>query len=166
MVKRGCRYVVVLDGADDGDFKFKDLGNALRKIRIDTKIDIKFDDPWAKPLREGEKRWATATICYQAAGMGEDGFLVYVKPVMCGTEPPDVVAYQAANPAFPNQSTADQFFDESQTESYRMLGLHTVREMLAGAEATGFEKLVEHLRGANALETAKSKATLAAQAGA
>jgi hypothetical protein len=148
MVKRGCRAIVVLDGAADGEFKFGDLGNALRKIRIDTKIDIKFDEPWAQPLRERKKRWATATICYQAAGKGEDGFLIYLKPVMSGTEPPDVVSYQASNPAFPHQSTADQFFDESQTESYRMLGLHSVREMLKGWDRKSFASLVEHLRAA------------------
>jgi Patatin-like phospholipase len=148
MVKRGCRFIVVLDGAADGDLKFADLGNALRKIRIDTKIDIKFDEHWVQSLRDRTKRWALARICYQAAGKGEDGFLIYVKPLMCGTEPPDVVSYQASHTEFPHESTANQFFDESQTESYRMLGLHTVREMLAGWDKKGMPSLAEHVRAA------------------
>jgi len=146
MIKRRCRYILVLDAAADVDLKFDGLGNALRKIRIDTKIDIQFVESWEQELRDRKKRWAVARICYSDAGLGEDGFLIYIKPLMCANEPPDVVAYQAANPDFPNQSTADQFFDESQTESYRMLGLHTVREMFQGWVSTrGFAGLVESL---------------------
>lgn len=145
MIKRRCRYILVLDGAADGEYKFSDLGNALRKIRIDTRIDIRFEESWDR-LREQKERWAVARICYCDAGEGEDGFLIYIKPMMCGTEPPDVVAYHAANPSFPHQSTANQFFDESQTESYRMLGLHTVREMFEGwTPAMGISGLAEQL---------------------
>lgn len=35
--------------------------------------------------------------------------------------------YRAAHSAFPHESTADQFFTESQFESYRQLGLHVAR---------------------------------------
>ena len=151
MVKRHCHYIFVLDGASDGQLKFNDLGNALRKVRIDTKIDIQFDDGWERDLRDGNRRWVVARICYRDAGLGEDGFLVYIKPMLRGTEPPDVVAYHAANPDFPNQSTANQFFNEAQTESYRMLGLCTMREMFASWDsAKGFPGLVEHLRATQA----------------
>ncbi len=37
--------------------------------------------------------------------------------------------YAAQNPSFPHQSTADQWFDESQFESYRRLGFHVVEEI-------------------------------------
>jgi hypothetical protein len=32
-------------------------------------------------------------------------------------------------PDFPNQSTGDQFFDESQFESYRKLGYHSIEKI-------------------------------------
>lgn len=148
MIKRRCRHILVLDGAADADFQFGDLGNALRKIRIDTKVDIQFGESWDR-LRERKERWAVGKICYRDAGQGEDGFLIYIKPMMRGTEPPDVVAYHAANPDFPHQSTANQFFNESQTESYRMLGLHTVREMFEHwTPAMGISGLAEALGGA------------------
>ena len=38
--------------------------------------------------------------------------------------PADVVARARRHPAFPHESTADQFFDEAQWESYRRLGEH------------------------------------------
>ena len=37
--------------------------------------------------------------------------------------------YAERNRDFPHQTTADQFFDESQFESYRMLGLHVAEEI-------------------------------------
>jgi Patatin-like phospholipase len=159
MIRRGCRHILVLDGAADGDFEFNDLGNALRKVRIDTKIDIQFDESWDR-LRERKDRWAVGRICYRDAGKGEDGFLIYIKPMVRGSEPPDVVAYHAANPDFPHESTANQFFNESQTESYRMLGLHTVREMFEGwTPALGISGLAEQLRarGGQAKEAVATK---------
>ena len=38
--------------------------------------------------------------------------------------PADVLAFKAADDAFPHDSTGNQFFTESQFESYRRLGLH------------------------------------------
>lgn len=40
--------------------------------------------------------------------------------------PTDVREYHLKNNKFPNQSTSDQFFDESQFESYRKLGYHSL----------------------------------------
>src|SRR5262249_5667003 len=131
------------------------------KIRIDTKVDIQFDESWDR-LRERKERWAAGKIRYHDAGDGEDGFLIYIKPMIRGTEPPDVVAYHAANPDFPHESKANQCFNESQTESYRMLGLHTVREMFEGwTPAIGISGLAEQLhtsRGGHEKEAAAGKA--------
>ena len=55
-----------------------------------------------------------------------DGVIVYIKPGLYGGEPRDVFNYATANQAFPHESTADQFFSESQFESYRALGRHIV----------------------------------------
>ena len=63
-------------------------------------------------------------------------------------EPPDVCSYHALNPAFPHQSTGDQWFDESQTESYRMLAYHTLKEMCDGwnpEQNAGFEGFINHV---------------------
>jgi hypothetical protein len=52
-------------------------------------------------------------------------WLLYIKPTLTGDEPADVVKYHSAHADFPHESTADQFFDEAQWESYRKLGEHT-----------------------------------------
>jgi hypothetical protein len=133
MVRRRCRSIVVLDGGCDPDFGYEDLGNALRKIRIDMKIPIEFHQDICPPSGGTMRRCATATIRYSAVdGEGTDGQLIYIKPMVLGDEPPDVLSYHTAHPTFPHESTADQWFDESQTESYRTLGQHTVDEILKG----------------------------------
>ncbi len=130
MILRGCRSIVVLDSGCDETFTYEDLGNALRKIRIDMNVPITFVHGGV----QADKRCAVARIDY--AG-GEPGWLLYVKPKVLGDEPPDVVSYAKQNTSFPHQSTADQWFDESQTESYRMLGKHTIDAICGSWPATG-----------------------------
>ena len=146
MVARRCRRIVVLDGGCDPAFTFDDLGNALRKIRIDLGIPIHFAPDAIRGLRERRRRCAVAAVRYSAVdGPIEDGWFLYLKPLRLGGEPPDVESYAAAHSDFPHQGTGDQWFDESQTESYRMLGLHTVDELLAGWEGGGLDGLRRHV---------------------
>jgi hypothetical protein len=165
MVMRGCQRIVVLDSGCDPQFVYEDLGNALRKIRIDMGISIDFEDSLLRPLRDRKKRCAVATIGYSAVdATRSDGQLVYIKPVMLGDEPPDVSTYYASHPTFPHEDTSDQFYNESQTESYRMLGLHTVNEICSGWDLSrGLEGLIDYvsnpyLRDTAASELAKAKA--------
>ncbi len=137
MVRRRCRYIVVLDGGCDEKFTYGDLGNALRKIRIDLKVGIDFDERYLASIQKHETRCSIARICYSDVDASlENGWLLYVKPMIRGNEPPDVSSYASDHPTFPHESTADQFFDESQTESYRALGMHTVNEICAGWDGT------------------------------
>ena len=55
------------------------------------------------------------------------GWLLYLKSSLTGDEPADVIEYQSRCAAFPHESTGDQFFSESQFESYRRLGYHVLR---------------------------------------
>lgn len=163
MVRRGCRYIIVLDGGADPKSNFEDLGNALRKIRIDMKITVKFEEPFLVPLQKPENRCAIAKICYKDLDpTHEDGYLIYLKPVVLGNEPPDVTSYKAANDDFPHQSTGDQWFDESQTESYRMLGLCSIADVLKPWDnSRGFEGLLDNARAYLHRGKAVGKATAA-----
>jgi hypothetical protein len=93
MVRRKCKRIVVLDSGCDPRFIYEDLGNALRKIRIDMGITIDFEDAFHK------KRCALAKIRY-SHDRGEDGDLLYIKPMVTGSEPPDVATYHASTPIF------------------------------------------------------------------
>ena len=146
MVLRRCRRIVVLDSGCDPEFVFDDLGNALRKIRIDLGIPIAFEDGSMQRLRARHSRCALAAIRYSAAdAAAPDGWLLYVKPMLLGSEPPDVANYGCSHPDFPHQSTNNQWFDESQTESYRMLGLTTLEEICGGWNGGSLDDLHGHV---------------------
>ena len=54
------------------------------------------------------------------------GQILYIKASLTGDEPPDILNYRMQHPAFPHDTTLNQFFTESQFESYRRLGEHIV----------------------------------------
>ena len=132
MVRRRCRYIVVSDAGCDPDFRFADLGNALRKIRIDLGIRIKIKGLEKLKKRSLERQdpeaehlyYAIGTIHYQEVdgGTAADGHLLYIKAGLRWDEPPDIVSYALDHPDFPHESTEDQWFNESKFESYRHLG--------------------------------------------
>jgi hypothetical protein len=129
MIRRKCRYILVIDGDCDKMLNLEDLGNAIRKCRIDFGAEIDFATNLNK-LVQRRCRWAKAKITYADHTTGE---LLFLKPLMFevgnADEPPDVQSYHKSNPDFPHETTADQFFSESQFESYRRLGLHTMESM-------------------------------------
>jgi Patatin-like phospholipase len=128
LVRRRCRFIVLCDAGADPDFEFFDLAGLLRKCRTDFGIRIHLD---VRPLhRQGDEQrscWhcAIGTIHYDDVDPGAGtGTLVYLKPSLTGDEPTDILHYQRENPLFPHQPTANQFFNESEFESYRALGHH------------------------------------------
>jgi hypothetical protein len=134
MVRRMCRFIVVVDAGCDPHCKFEDLGNAVRKIYIDFGVSIDFGKLEIQARQNppvAGTRFATATISYP--GSTRTGWLLYIKPsYYCTTEGVGVRGYAAAHPTFPHESTTDQWFSESQLEAYRALGAHIVEDICSG----------------------------------
>jgi hypothetical protein len=136
MVLRRCHFIVVSDGGEDPECAYADLGEAVRKIRIDFGIPIEFGTMTIYPrnaidtLKTPGHNCAVGRIRYSVVdgGNAPDGIIVYIKPACYGDEPRDIYEYFKTNPTFPHESTSDQFFSESQFESYRMLGAHTMEK--------------------------------------
>jgi len=147
LVRRRCRLIIACDADADPNFELEDLGNAVRKCRSDFGIPI-FVHP--EPIRaRGEKEnpdvpkrsrvhFVFGEIHYGAVDKGvPNGTLLYIKTSVTNDDPADVQSYSTAHSDFPQQTTADQWFDESQFESYRALGFTTVDNLVAkGKEAT------------------------------
>jgi hypothetical protein len=156
VVLRRCRYVLVSDAGQDRSFAFKDLGNAIRKVRIDFGIDIVFTDKIKILPNEPEQKGlycAIGSIRYSevdGTSPERDGVLIYIKPTLQGegTQMPyDIYSYARSNSNFPHESTVDQWFSESQFESYRALGFHIVEQLCVGlvdASFKDFHKNVDH----------------------
>jgi hypothetical protein len=128
LVKRRCQYIVVCDAGQDEHYSFEDLGNMIRKVRIDLGIRIEIAPDFLPLQKEARHcRWhcAIGKIRYDDVdNNASPGTLVYIKPSLTGDEPADVLNYAADHPSFPHETTANQFYTESQFESYRALGQH------------------------------------------
>jgi hypothetical protein len=153
LVRRRARFIIVCDAEEDGKLTFGSLGGVVRKVRADFGVEIDIDPA---PIRRGPSGASGAhcvigTIWYPEdepafiAGLTGNltdltagrrprarGWLLYIKSSLTGDEPADVTEYQSAHAEFPHESTADQFFSESQFESYRRLGLHVLRSAFDG----------------------------------
>ncbi len=132
LVRRRCATIVAVDAGEDGNSRFEDLGNAIRKCYADFGVVI---DIHAEDLKSGYS--AVGRIIYPDA---PPATLIYIKPCLIGTEPADLLNYKCTHPGFPHQSTADQWFDESQFESYRKLGHWIARAVLEGPQKEAQER--------------------------
>ncbi len=143
MVMRRCRHIILVDADADLDYQFDDLGNALRKIEIDLGIPIVFPDygksiPMQKGVHKSNLYCLQGKIHYSCVDKGmSDGDLLFIKPVLNGSEPPDVRAYRANHDNFPHEPTVNQFFNEAQFESYRHLGSWVLDAMTGASAKTG-----------------------------
>ena len=146
MVRRRCRYIISVDAGADPNYTFADLGNAVRKIAIDLGITIQFygltklkkrPPPGDDDIGAEHPYSAIGVIDYPAADGGDSkpGMILYIKAGYHGVEDPGIRAYAIENPAFPHQGTIDQFFSESQFESYRALGFEITDGVLSHAAA-------------------------------
>jgi hypothetical protein len=144
LVRRRCRYIVICDAEQDGELTFEGIGMAIRKCRIDFGAEITLDLRPLQHLNGGSSNahCVVGTIQYQedtAKRNQEDtarrspGIVVYIKSSLTGDEPADVLNYKRADPCFPHDSTANQWFTESQFESYRRLGHHIAMVTFAAA---------------------------------
>lgn len=137
MVRRRCARIIVVDAGADPDYRYDDLAMAVRRIRTDIGVDIEFpEDSGPSKQCAPEGSFVVGWIHYpQVDGEhARTGLLFYIKPKLSGREPVDVERYRrehrTGSDRFPHQSTGDLFFDESQFESYRMLGAHMAADML------------------------------------
>jgi hypothetical protein len=147
MVRRRCRYILVVDAGADPDADFADLGNAVRKSFIDQNIEIRFKPPVAissrnKPVLPS-RSYAYAEILYPEGG--PPGELIYLKPCYLSDVPIDVRAYGSTSAEFPHEPTLEQWFTESQFESYRRLGYYEL-SLLGGPEYAAIADFVRDTR--------------------
>ncbi len=122
LVRRRCRYIIVSDAGNDPNWTFGDLARVIEMVRIDFGAEVNLD---TRPLQpKGETRLADqgfirGTITYKDGKIAD---LIYINTVVIDGLPEDIYSYRRTNPKFPEQTTADQFFDEKQFEAYRELG--------------------------------------------
>ena len=152
--ERNVRLIVCCDDGADVDGRFGALANLIRLARIDFGLEIEANrsigaDPLLKDVfgrPEDLLPGATTRKCAMLFDVtGVDAAtkrrelrcrIVVIKPRVIDGAPLDVLQYAGAHPSFPNESTAQQFFDEAQWESYRRLGVAVGRTVFGLDDAT------------------------------
>ena len=144
LVRRRVQVIVCCDAAADPGFDFKDLQVLMRRVETDFAARIEFEgeerierliprepdpvlvrardphtDAYPVGARFAERGYVRGTVHYPDGGRST---LILVKTALISGLDLGIRGYQGANRAFPDQSTADQFFDEEQFEAYRQLG--------------------------------------------
>ncbi|MFN0059596.1 MAG: patatin-like phospholipase family protein [Planctomycetota bacterium] len=99
---------------------------------------------------------ALAKITYSApADAARHSYLLVIKPTLTGDETIDLIEYHRKHAEFPQEPTADQFFDEAQWESYRKLGAHIGGRLFQPVKDTrhaGWAPCALNRRGLEALD--------------
>ena len=148
LIRRRVDVIISSDAGADPNFLFGDLANAIERVRVDFGVVIRFlpecdlggllpgtakaDDPETKKYNLAERSYAIAKIKYPAteSESRKEGHLIYLKTTLTKDLTADIYGYKSANSTYPDQSTADQFFDEKQFEAYRELGYQLTWQML------------------------------------
>jgi hypothetical protein len=152
LLKRECNIIVAVDGEADRRMRFRSLLTLERYARIDLGVTMRL--PWepirahAQQVDEAFERAASCGIpvprevgphCAAAElryGPNEmdTAILLYIKASVSGDEDDYILDYKRRHPAFPHETTNDQFFSEEQLEVYRALGFHIMKGLLTGTE--------------------------------
>ncbi len=128
MLRRRCKFIVVIDGGMEPGMECADLMLAQRYAQIDLGVELELDlaDLVLNAERRSRAYAAFGKIRYSArddkTGAGDLGWMIYLKLAQTGGEPGYVADYARQYPEFPHQTTGDQDYDEAQFEAYRRLG--------------------------------------------
>jgi predicted acylesterase/phospholipase RssA len=144
LIRRRCRYIIVSDVGADPEYAFQALAKVIEMARVDfgTRISLRVKE--LEPQGEEQfsaKSFVIGSIDYPEKGV--HGQIIYVKPVVTSDMPEDIHGYRRNCPVFPNESTANQFFNESQFEAYRELGFQIGRQLCISGKKPGFTGLFD-----------------------
>ncbi|WP_141753278.1 hypothetical protein [Duganella sp. HH101] len=149
--ERHIKLILACDCGADPAYQYHDLGVLIRLARIDFGLDLRLADGAQaaalgdafgsfETMRRGDRDGRCALLLngYRPGSAPEgapDVRIVVLKPVQVGAMPGDLCTHAADQPQFPQQTTADQFFDEAQWESYRKLGALIAERVLGAGQA-------------------------------
>lgn len=161
LLKRRCKLILSVDAGADPEYGFSDLKNLVIRARNELGLSLEFRTEPQKQIRPkasngfSKKQYVVADIYelpkHKNGNKKYVGIFVYIKSSLKAAQcshQDDTMSnsykYKTYHPAFPHESTGDQFFDETQWEAYYNLGknmgfsvLVDIRKnILAGAKTT------------------------------
>ena len=163
LIRRKVKLIICCDGGADPEFSFADLQVLLRRIGSDFGVNIDFEqndhleriiprkpdpqgviardpnvDAYPVGVKFAERGYIKGTIHYPDT---ESGTLILLKTTMAKGLDLTLKGYKGKHPDFPDESTADQFFDEEQFDAYRELG-YIIADQMINDQSVDFEGLL------------------------
>ncbi len=142
LIRRRAKIVIVCDGEADKETSYSAFVSLARRVEEDFDVKFEFrenrgpellveDIPMLYPSGAKSSEWGffVAKIHYKKTA--EIGAVIYLKATMIGEVSLKTKGYKGAHPDFPDETTADQFFDEEQFEAYRELGYAIAKSAVA-----------------------------------
>ena len=164
LIRRKVKLIICCDADADPDFSFSDLQVLMRRIGADfgARIDFHFkdhleriiprepdpekvlardpaEDAYPVGVEFAERGYIKGTITYP--GETEQGTFIFLKTTMVKGLDLALKGYKGKHPDFPDESTADQFFDEEQFDAYRELG-YVIADKMINDQSVDFEGLL------------------------
>lgn len=153
LIRRKLDLILIVDGEGDAAVSLPAFVSIVRRVREDFGARILVEADGSGPERllpvtaagagyPVEARFAKSSFftCQIRYADGTKGLLIYLKATLLADSYFTTRGYRARNPDFPHQTTADQFFDPVQFESYRELGYVCAKHMIS---QTGLDTLFE-----------------------
>ncbi|MDX6286369.1 MAG: hypothetical protein QOG53_1854 [Frankiales bacterium] len=154
LLRHRCATIYCVDASGDKrhapttlataiEFAYEELGVEITfdtprtPGRLGSGADTPLDKPTDQTLVELKDRLAIdciaiGTIKYPYLGPGFDKFegkLIFGKAVLTASTPFEVLSHALGSATFPNDTTADQWFDVAQFDAYHALGRHVGEQM-------------------------------------
>jgi len=142
LIRRNCRTMIIVDAEHEAGLPYVFEGYRKLKARLKEEqsqllqveaIDAYLDSrpkAYPPPVMTG-----TVTLANESLGEAQKLSVVYIKLALDqdadSTLPPEVLAYAAENPLFPQDPTTNQSFSAQQFKAYRDLGKHVGSQAVA-----------------------------------
>jgi hypothetical protein len=120
LLRRGCSQIYCFDAS--GGHTFTALGDAVAIARSELGVEIEIDPQPLMSVGDPLRAATNAIVGRFTYPNDDEGVLVYARNVVAPDAPWDVLAHQAEDARFPNDSTLDQLYTDQKFEAYRALG--------------------------------------------
>jgi hypothetical protein len=140
LVHRRCSVIVACDASEDVGESLGSLADTITKVRIDLGVDIKINPNDLLGDQDGNVgAFAVGEIRYDD-DPAHNGVFIYLRSIAVSDASLDLISFRKLHPRFPHDSTVNQWFRESQFESYRQLGYTIGRKVAMELAREGIEK--------------------------
>jgi hypothetical protein len=155
LFRRRCTRILCFDASGASGGAPTTVAEALRLAEEELGVAVvDVGDPWTSLPGQAEPPFQAKRLCDALSGRlarepvvvgrftyppesgvpdddeHRQGWLVIGRAVLTPATPWPILSYAAGNPEFPNDGTADQWFDHEQFANYRLLGRHVAERML------------------------------------